>query len=322
MKAIVQHRYGTPDVLRLEDVDMPEVKDRDLLIRVHAASVNPLDWHFMTGLPLIARPTGGILKPNRLIRGVDVAGRVEAVGGDVTRFKPGDEVFGLGRGSFAEYVSAHEDNVVHKPANIGFDQAAAVPIAALTALQALRDAGRLRAGQRVLINGASGGVGTFAVQIAKALGAEVTGVCSPRNVETVRALGADQVIDYTETDFTRHGDHYDLILDNPGNRSIAERRRILTPKGTLVLIGGPKRNRAFGPVGSLLRMLVVSRFVGQRMTGMLTKPTAQDLTVLAGFLSSGMVVPVIEKTYSLPETLEAMGHLGAGHAQGKLVIAV
>lgn len=323
MKAIVQHKYCSPDALRLEDVDMPVIKDDEVLVRVHAASVNPYDWYRTTGTPYVGRiGGGGLIKPNRKVPGADMAGRVEAVGAGVTRFKPGDDVFGLCGETFAEYLNVGADSIVLKPANSTFEQAAAVPMAGLTALQALRDKGAIRAGQKVLINGASGGVGTFAVQIAKSFGAEVTGVCSTRNVEAVRSLGADHVIDYTQQDFTRTGQRYELILDIAGNRSTADRGRALAPSGILVLVGGPKGNRWFGPASGFVKVLVASRLTGRKMVGMLAHPTAEDLTVLRELLDDGKVTPVIEKAYSLQEVPEAMRYVGEGHARGKIVITI
>jgi NADPH:quinone reductase-like Zn-dependent oxidoreductase len=322
MKAIVYREYGTPDVLEFQEVDPPVVADDEILLQVRAASVNPYDWHYVTGAPYLVRLSAGLRRPKQPIPGADMAGEVAAVGRNVTQFAPGDEVFGLGGGSFAEYVSVRADRMARKPAGLTFEQAAAVPMAGLTALQGLRDRGRLRSGQQVLVIGASGGVGTFAVQLAKSFGAAVTGVCSSRNVAAVGALGADHVVDYTREDFVRGGRRYDLILDIAGNRSIADRRRALTPKGTLVLVGGPKENRWVGPLGSLVRMLVVSRVGRQRMVGMLTKNSVADLVFLGELLAAGTVTPVIERTYPLPEAPEALRYVGAGHAQGKIVITV
>jgi NADPH:quinone reductase-like Zn-dependent oxidoreductase len=332
MKAMVQRRYGQPDVLTLEDADPPAVDDGGILVRVKAASVNPYDWHHVTGTPYIVRASAGARAPKAAVPGMDVAGQVEAVGRDVTEFRPGDEVFGLRRGAFAEYVSGPAEAFVAKPANLTFEQAAAVPLAGLTALRGLRDSGRLRPGHRVLVNGASGGVGTFAVQLAKAFGAEVTGVCSPRNVDAVRALGADHVIDYTRHDFVASGKRYDLILDIAGNRSVADRRRALRPDGSLVVIGGPKHNRWTGPLGSLLIVLAAAPFGRQRMVGMLvTDDTARpapcrkrrpDLVTLRDLHGAGAVTPVIERTYPLPDVPEALRYVGAGHARGKIVITV
>jgi NADPH:quinone reductase-like Zn-dependent oxidoreductase len=266
------------------------------------------------------RLQAGLRSPRQLIPGADVAGEVEAVGRNVTRFQPGDKVFGLSSGAFAEYLTARADRMVRIPAGLTFEQAAAVPMAALTALQGLRDRGRLRPGQKVLVNGASGGVGTFAVQLAAALGAEVTAVCSTGNVGAARSLGADHVIDYTCESFTDTGRRYDLILDIAGNRSIADRKRALTPRGTLVLVGGPKHNQWFGPIGSLLALLVVGRFSRRRLVGMLTRNSADDLAVVAELMTAGLVTPAIERTYALHELPEALAYLGEGHAQGKIVV--
>jgi NADPH:quinone reductase-like Zn-dependent oxidoreductase len=322
MKAIVQHRYGSPDVLQVEDVALPTVADDEILIRVRAASVNPYDWHYVTGTPYVMRMQAGLRSPRQLIPGADVAGEVEAVGRNVTRFQPGAQVFGLGHGAFAEYLTAPADRMVRIPAGLTFEQAAAVPMAALTALQGLRDRGRLQPGQQVLVNGASGGVGTFAVQLATSLGAEVTAVCSTRNVDAVRSLGADHVIDYTHEDFAATGRRYDLILDIAGNRSTADRKRALTRRGTLVLVGGPKQNQWFGPIGSLLTLLLAARFGRQRLVGMLTRNKAEDLAVLAELLTAGAVTPLIERTYPLHEVPKALAYVGDGHAQGKIVITV
>ncbi len=322
MKAIVGTEYGSPDGLQLQDLDKPAVDGDGVLVRVRAASVNPLDWHVMRGLPYLVRLTEGLRRPKRSVRGVDVAGHVEAVGENVTEFQPGDEVFGAKGGAFAEYVCAGEKNfLVPKPVGLTFEQAAAVPVAGTTALQALRDKGQIQSGQRVLINGAAGGVGTFAVQIAKAFGADVTGVCSTRNVDLVRSIGADQVIDYTREDFIRSGQRYDLILDAVGNRSLSDFRRALTPKGTLVLVGGGD-GRWLGPLALPLRALVLSRFVGQRMLLLLAKNNKEDLVVLKELIEAGKVTPVIDRTYPLSETPEAVRYLEAGHARGKVVITV
>jgi NADPH:quinone reductase-like Zn-dependent oxidoreductase len=324
MKAFVRHIYGAPEkVLELTEVERPTPAADQLLVRVRAASVNPVDWHEITGAPYLVRIQQGFRRPAKHpVPGTDLAGVVEAVGTGVTRFKAGDEVFGMGSGTFAEYAAVREDQVAAKPANLTFEQAAAVPVAAITALQALRDSGRISAGQKVLVNGASGGVGTFAVQIAKSFGAEVTAVCSSRNVDAAKALGADEVIDYTLADFTRGGQQYDLILDIAGNRPLADRRSVLAAKGTLVLVGGPKDNRWIGPLGSLLGMLAVSVFSSQRLVGMLAKNNADDLATLAELLESGKVVPVVEKTYPLAELPAALTQLGGGHSQGKLVVTI
>jgi NADPH:quinone reductase-like Zn-dependent oxidoreductase len=327
MKAIRYHRYGGPDVLELQDVDAPEAGDGEVLVRVRAASVNPLDWHFMRGAPYLVRAMAGLSrpKPSATRLGADMAGSVEAVGQNVTGFQPGDEVFGglEERGTLAEYISVRADAVVlPKPAGLTFGQAAAVPVAAFTALQALRDHGRVQPGQKVLVNGASGGVGTFAVQIAKALGAEVTGVCSTANVEMVASIGADQVIDYTREDFTQARRRYDLLIDVAGNRSLAETRRVLVPKGVLVVVGGPDKGRWIGPFGRTIRMLLQSPAVSQRMVSFLAHQNRDDLAVLRELLDAGQVTPVIDRTYALNEVAEAVRYLETGHARGKVVITV
>jgi len=327
MKAIRYYRYGPPEVLELRDVDMPAVGDGDVLVRVKAASVNPLDWHFMRGAPYLVRLMAGLSrpKPSQTMLGADMAGSVEAVGKSVTGFSPGDEVFGglEERGTLAEYISVPVGAVVlEKPAGLTFEQAAAVPVAAFTALQALRDKGRVRPGQKVLVNGASGGVGTFAVQIAKALGAEVTGVCSTANVELVASIGADQVVDYTREDFTTARGRYDLLIDIAGNRSLAETRRVLVPKGVLVVVGGPNKGRWIGPFGRTVTMLVQSPAVSQRTVSFLAHQNRDDLAVLRELLDAGRVTPVIDRTYRLNEVAEAIRYLETGHARGKVVITV
>ena len=327
MKAVRYHRYGGPDVLELQEVDTPAAGDGEVLVRIRAASVNPLDWHFMRGAPYLVRAMAGLSrpKPSASRLGADMAGTVEAVGQNVTGFQPGDEVFGglEERGTLAEYISVRADAVVlQKPAGLTFEQAAAVPVAAFTALQALRDKGRVQSGQKVLINGASGGVGTFAVQIAKALGAEVTGVCSTGNVGMVASIGADQVVDYTREDFTRAERRYDLLIDIAGNRSLAETRRVLAPKGALVVVGGPNKGRWIGPFGRTIRMLLQSPAVSQRMVSFLAHQNRDDLAVLRQLLDAGKVTPVIDRTYRLNQVAEAVRYLETGHARGKVVITV
>ena len=325
MRAIVYCDYGLADVLRLEDVEKPAPQDNQLLIKVHAAALNPLDWHFVRGTPYVMRLQTGLRKPKVIQLGVDFAGTVEAVGKSVTQFKPGDEVFGGRTGAFAQYLCVGEDRaVVLKPANLTFEQAAAVPIAAVTALQGLRDKGQVRPGQKVLINGASGGVGTFAVQIAKSFGADVTGVCSTRNIDLVRSLGADHVIDYTKEDFTKSGERYDLILDNVANHSLSECRRVLAPKGKYVMIGGggPNDGRWIGALGRPLLALISSPFVSQDMGMMLAELNKTDLTVLSDLMQAGKVTPVIDRRYSLSEVPAAIRYLEEGHARGKVVIDV
>jgi len=323
MKAIRYFTYGSPEVLRLQDTSMPAVRDEDVLVRVRAASVNPLDFHFMRGTPYLVRAQTGLSRPKANGLGADMAGQVEAVGKSVTRFQPGDEVFGGRSGTLAEYISIPEDGVVlTKPANLTFEQAAAVPLAALTALQALRNKGRVRPGQKVLVNGAAGGVGTFAVQIAKAFGAEVTGVCSTPNVGMVASIGADQVVDYTQQDFTQTGQRYDLLVDMAGSRTLAEHRRILTPKGILVAVGGPDNGQWIGPVIGLAKILMLSAVVSQTMTPMLARQRTDDLAVLRELLEDGKVTPVIDRTYPLSEVPAAIGYLEQGHARGKVVITM
>ena len=325
MKTIVQDEYGSPDVLKLWDIGKPETKDNEVLVHVHAAGVNPGDWAIMSGLPYIARPVYGLRKPKNAVRGTDVAGTVEAVGTGVRRLQPGDEVFGLCSGlggAFAEYASVSEDALALKPTNLSFEQAAAVPTAGLVALQALRDHGGVRAGQKVLINGASGGIGTFAVQIAKALGAEVTGVCSTRNVDLVRSIGADHVIDYTWEDFTQKDQRYDFILDNVANHSLSDLRRALTPTGTLVPNGGGFDNHWFASGGRVISAHVLNRFVSHRLRPFLVSPKFEDLLVLKEMIEAGKMTPVIERTYPLSETSQAIGNVGEGHARGKVVITL
>jgi NADPH:quinone reductase-like Zn-dependent oxidoreductase len=325
MKAIVYCDYGLAN-LKLEDVEKPTPNDDQVLVKVRAASVNPYDWHFIEGTPYIMRSMGvGLRKPKDTRLGVDFAGTVEAVGKNVTQFKPGDEVFGGKGGAFAEYVCPRADRAVAiKPANITFEQAAAVNIAGITALQALRDKGKVQPGQKILINGASGGVGTFAVQIAKSLGTEVTGVCSTRNVDLVRSLGADHVIDYTKEDFTKSAQRYDVILDNVTNRSLLECRRILTPKGKYVMIGGggPNDQGLIGPLANPIKAMLLSPFVSQEMGMMMADANKKDLTILADMMQSGKVKPVIDRTYKLSEVPAAIAYLEAGHARGKVVITL
>ncbi len=322
MKAMVQDNYGTARVLKTREIATPAIGDDQVLVRVKAAGVNPADWAIMSGLPYIARPVYGLRRPKNAVRGTDVAGTVEAVGAAVTRFQPGDEVFGWCDGSYAEFAAASEDALAPKPANLTFEQAASVPMAAMVALQAVRDHGKVGPGQRVLVNGASGGIGTFAVQIAKALGAEVTGVCSTRNVEMVRSIGADHVIDYTREDFTRSGQRYDLILDNVANHSLTDLRRALTPTGMLVPNGGGFDHRWMASGGRLVRAVVLFRFGGQRLGNFLLSQKLADLVALKDLIEAGTVTPVIDRTYPLSETAQAIGHVGDGHARGKVAITV
>lgn len=323
MKAIVYCDYGSPDVLRLEEVAKPVPTDDQILVKVRAAGVNPLDWHYLRGTPYIMRMETGLRKPKSDRFGVDFSGTVEAVGSKVTQFKPGDEVFGGRSGALAEYVVASADKaVVLKPSNSTFDQAASVPIAAISALQGLRDLGKIRAGQKVLINGASGGVGTYAVQIAKSFGAEVTGVCSGRNADMVRALGADHVIDYTKEDFTKGSQRYDIILDNVGTQPLLGFRRALKPDGICVLIGGggPDEGRWIGPVSRPIKALLLAPFVSQKFVMLMADMNKKDLVVLGELLQSGKVTPVIDRRYELSQVAEAIRYLEEGHARGKVVI--
>ncbi|MBE0595384.1 MAG: NAD(P)-dependent alcohol dehydrogenase [Gemmatimonadales bacterium] len=323
MKAIVQDRYGTPDVLALEDIDKPEIGDGDVLVRVHAAGVDPGVWHIMAGLPYLVRIMGyGFRAPKTRVRGNDVAGRVEAVGKHVTQVRVGDDVFGACDGSFAEYACAREDRVAPKPANLTFEQAAAVPVSALTALQGLRDKGAVCAGQRVLIIGASGGVGTFAVQLAKAFGTEVTGVCSTTKVDMVRSIGADHVIDYTRDDVAQAGQRYDVILDTAGNRTLSRLRRALTPRGTLVIVGGDGGDRWIGGTDRQLRALALSPFVRQNLRTFIAMVRREDLQFLKELIEAGRVTPVIDRTYPLRDAAEAVRYLAQGRARGKVVIGV
>jgi NADPH:quinone reductase-like Zn-dependent oxidoreductase len=323
MKAIVRDTYGSAGVLELRDIDKPEIGDEEVLVRVRAAGVDQGVWHVMTGLPYPIRLAGyGLRAPKVPVPGMDVAGIVEAVGDDVTRFQPGDEVFGIGKGSFAEYACALESKLAPKPANLTFEQAAVVAVSGLPALQALRDHGRVEPGQTVLIIGASGGVGTYAVQLAKVLGAEVTAVCSTTKVDMVRSLGADHVIDYTRDDFADGQQRYDVILDIGGHASLSRLRRALTPKGTLVIVGGETSGRWLGGSDRQVRALVLSRFVGQRLTTFVSSENHEDMIVLKELIESGKVTPVIDRTYPLTEAAEAIRYLEQGHARGKVVIAV
>jgi NADPH:quinone reductase-like Zn-dependent oxidoreductase len=323
MKAIVQDTYGSTDVLELQDIDKPEIADDEVLVRVHAAGVDRGVWHLMTGLAYPIRLAGyGLRAPKNPVRGRDVAGVVEAVGGNVTRFQPGDEVFGIGEGSFAEYVRAPENKLAPKPANLTFEQAAVVAISGLTALQAVRDHGQVQPGQQVLIIGASGGVGTFAVQLAKAFGADVTGVCSTTKTDLVRSIGADHVIDYTREDFAEGQRRYDVILDIGGNSSLSRLRRALAPQGTLVIVGGEGGGRWLGGLDRQLRALVLSRFVDQKLRMFISKENLADLVVLKELIESGKIRPVIDRTYPLREAPKAIRYMEEGHARGKVVITI
>ena len=319
MQAIVQDSYGSTEVLQSRDIAVPEIGDDEVLVRVHAASIHVGDWILMTGSPFVMRLATGLRKPKNPVPGTDIAGTVEAVGAAVTHLRPGDDVFGWGAGAFAEYAQATEDQFIKKPASLTFEQAAAIGVSASTALQLLRDDGKVQPGQKVLINGASGGVGTFAVQIAKALGAEVTGVTSTRNVELVRSIGADHVIDYTREDFTEDGPRYDLILDNVGNHSMAQTRRALTPTGTLISNGG---GHADGKLGRTIRAMLASMVVRQQASPTVKTQNRDDLVALKDLIEAGKVTPVIDRTYPLIEAPAAIGHVAAGHARGTVVMTV
>jgi NADPH:quinone reductase-like Zn-dependent oxidoreductase len=323
MKAIVQDRYGSPDVLQLREIETPVVGDDELLVRVHAAGVDQGVWHLMAGLPYLMRIAGfGLRAPKNPVRGYDVAGRVEAVGEHVTRFQPGDEVFGTCRGSFAEYAIAQPGRLAPKPANLTFEQAAAVPISGYAALQAVRDRGKVRSGQRTLIIGAGGGVGTFAVQLAKAFGAEVTGVASTTKTDLVRSIGADHVIDYTREDFADRRNRYDVILDIAGNRSLSHLRRALAPEGTLVIVGGEGGGRWLGGIDRQLRAQVLSLFVRQKLGTWISTEREEDLEALRELLEAGKVTPVVDRTFPLSEVPEAIRYLRDGRARGKVAITV
>jgi NADPH:quinone reductase-like Zn-dependent oxidoreductase len=322
MQAIVQDRYGSTEVLEAREIDVPTIGEADVLVRVLAAGVNPADWAIMQGLPYVARPVYGLRKPKNPVRGTDVAGVIEAVGPGVTRFKPGDEVFGWADGTYAEFAAAPEDKLAFKPVNLSFEQAAAVPMAGLVALQAMRDRANVQAGQKVLINGASGGIGTFAVQIAKSLGAEVTGVTSTRNVDLVRSLGADIVIDYTRTDFTRGGPRYDVILDNVSNHSLSDLQHALTGTGMLIPNGGRFDKRWLASGGRIVHGGLLFRFGSQRFGNFLMSTRANDLATLKDLIEAGSVAPVMDQALPLRSTAEALEHVGRGHARGKVVISV
>ncbi|MEP7059465.1 MAG: NAD(P)-dependent alcohol dehydrogenase [Actinomycetota bacterium] len=324
MKAIVQERFGPPDILRLKDIDSPDVGPADVLIRVHAAAINPADWHILRGDPLVARLMGiGLTKPKHRVAGNDVAGVVETVGANVRGAQVGDEVLGFSRGAFAGYASAAAELVVPKPARLSFEQAAAVPIAATTALRGIRDVGAVQAGQLVLVNGAGGGIGTFAVQIAMALGAEVTGVCSAHNVELVRSLGVAHVIDYAAEDFTDGRTRYDVILDNVSNLPLKRLRMALAPKGTLVLNGGGAPDgRVFGPIGGLLRAVLANIFVSQRLRPLPSKEDRDELLAVTTLIEDGKLTPVVDRTYALADTGEGLSYVETGHARGKVVVTI
>ena len=325
MKAIVYHKYGSPDVLELQEIEKPTPKDDEVLVKVHASSANPADWHLMRGEPFLIRIMGfGLLKPKNKILGADIAGKVEAVGRNVKQFQSGDEVFGEldlrdGGGSFAQYVCVSEDALELKPASMTFEEVAAVPLAAVTALQGLRDKGKIQSGQKVLVNGASGGVGTFAVQIAKSFGTEVTGVCSTRNVEMVRSIGADHVIDYTKVDFTKNGQRYDLILDAAANHSMFDHKRALSPKGIYVMVGSFSMAHMFA---AMLLGPMISMFGSKKVSSLMAKMNKKDLAFLKDLLEAGKVVPVIDRRYPLSEVAEAIRYLEERHARGKVVITL
>lgn len=319
MKAIVYEKYGSPDVIQLKDIEKPTPKDDEVLIKIHAASVNAYDWHFLTAdIFLIRLMGGGLLKPKNTRLGADMAGRIETVGKNVKQFQPGDEVFGMVKGSFAEYTCAPESALALKPVNTSFDEAAAIPMAAITALQGLRDEGQIRAGQTVLINGASGGVGTFAVQIAKSFGAEVTAVCSTGNLEQARSIGADHVIDYTKEDFTKNGQQYDLVFAANGYHSLSAYKRALTPKGIYIMAGGTMAQI----FQSMLMGPMMSETGGRKMSGVSAQRSQNDLVFIKELFEAGKIKSVIDRRYPLGEAAEALRYLGAGHARGKVVISV
>jgi NADPH:quinone reductase-like Zn-dependent oxidoreductase len=323
MQAIVYHRYGSPDVLETQEIPKPIPAEGQVLIQVHAASVNPYDWHFLRGTPSLIRLFIGMRRPKSPVLGADVSGVVETVGAKVAAFKPGDAVFGTAKGSFAEFACAPELQLALKPQELSFEKAACLPIAGITALQGVRDKGKVQAGQTVLINGAAGGVGTFAVQIAKSLGARVTAVCSTRNVEMLRAIGADEVIDYTREDFSSSTQHYDLLFDLVGNRSLSDCLRVVQPCGTYISCGGGGPDRSsMDMLAGMLQNAVRSRFVRQKMPGLLAKVYREDLAILADLVQRGTVIPVVDRIYSLRETAEAVRYVESGHVRGKVVIAL
>lgn len=323
MRAIVQDAYGPAEVLRPAEIDQPDIAANEVRVKVRAAGMDRGTWHSMAGKPYLMRIMGfGFRRPKNRVPGLDVAGTVVAIGSEVTRFQAGDEVFGISKGSFAEYAAVREDKLAPKPAGLSFEQAAVVPISGGTAIQGLRDAGRIEAGQKVLIIGASGGVGTYAVQLAKAFGAEVTGVCSTAKLDLVRSIGADHVVDYTRDDFADGIHHYDLILDIGGNSRLSRLRRALAPKGKLVIVGGEEKGDVTGGFGRQLRAVVLSLFVSQRLTMLASKERSTDLEALRPFIEGGQVTPIVDRTYPLAEVPDAMRHLEAGHARGKIAITI
>lgn len=327
MKAIVYEGFGSPDILRCEDIEKPTPMENEVLIKVCAASINPLDWKLMKGGPFLVRILLGLGKPKLRRPGVDVAGEVEAIGRNVTRFKPGDKVFGTCLGAFAEHATTAsviglKSTLVIKPENVTFEQAASAPVAALTALQGLRDKGRIQSGQKVLINGAAGGVGTFAVQMARLFGANVTGVCSTANIDMVRSIGAHQVIDYTRNDFTRSGERYDLLLDCIGNHSLSASRRVLNPKGVLIMVGAPDDGRVIGLINRMIGAIVWSLFATKKMVPFIARMNEKDLTIMGEFMAAGKVTPVIDRRYRLNEAPEAFRYMEKGHARGKVIISL
>lgn len=322
MRVIAHDRYGEADVLTVGERPLPEVDADRVLVKVHRAALNPLDWHFMTGTPWLIRATSGLRRPKEQVRGVDMAGVVQAVGADVTGFQPGDHVFGGGAGAFADYVACREESLAPIPEGMSFGEAAALPVAGVTALQGLRDRGGVTAGTTVLINGAAGGVGTYAVQIAKHLGADVTAVCSTRNVEMVRDLGADTVVDYTTTDVLAEGRRFDVILDNVGNRSLGDCRRLLTKTGVLIMVSGPKKNRLLGPIARVVRAKLRFLIGRQRAVTFTASETQEELLALKDLVEAGSLRSMIEQTYSFEDTPTAMAHLATGHARAKLIVAV
>jgi NADPH:quinone reductase-like Zn-dependent oxidoreductase len=321
MQAVVRNEYGSPDALELVEMERPEVTDDGVLVRVQAVSLNRIDWYHLTGTPLAGRPEMGLRKPKSPQFHADFAGTVEAVGKDVANFVVGDEVFGRAA-PLAEYVCAEPGAIARKPAGVTFEEAASVSVAGRTALQALRDRAQVKPGQKVVISGASGSVGTFAVQIAKALGAEVTAVCSNANVDQARTLGADHVVDYTRDDFTRSGQRYDVLFDNAGSRSWSAYKRVLAPDATVLLVGGPKKNRLLGPIGHIVTMKLRARFASQTAVFFIAKPSSDDLEALAEMLAAGTVKPAIDRRYALTDIAEAFRYLGEGHARGKIVITM